>query len=361
MEQHVLIIGLGLIGSSLALAIKERYPEIEITGFDQSKATEQTALQKRFIDQIAADLQESCEKADVIILAVPVKTALDYFRLLAECSLKESVIVTDVGSTKGEIMNFAEKADFCFVGGHPMAGSHKSGVNAADKDLFENAYYIFTGDNLPAIARLEQLFAGTRAKYVHLSATEHDQITGMLSHLPHIIAAGLVNQADSFNQEHPRATQLAAGGFRDITRIASSDPQMWQEILLSNRENLLQLIGSWQNQMGQLADWLENENATAIYQFFENARETRDQLPIHQNGAIPAFYDLLLDVPDEPGAIAKVTAILAEAQISIVNLKIQETREDVLGILAISFKKQKDLDAARNCIQQQTTYQCRIK
>lgn len=111
----------------------------------------------------------------------------------------------------------------------------------------------------------------------------------MLSHFPHILAAGLVNQAEQFNQEYPRAKQLAAGGFRDITRIASSDPVMWTDILLSNKQILLERLADWQQEMTQIAEWIMTENQSEIFSFFNRAKESRDQLPVHKQGAIPAF------------------------------------------------------------------------
>ena len=121
------------------------------------------------------------------------------------------MLVTDTGSTKAEITQFAESFSFDFIGGHPMAGSHKSGITAADENLFENAYYIFTPTKSQRMEELQELFAAREP--ICGACAKHDQITGMLSHLPHIIASGLVNQADAFNQAHPRAQQLAAGGF----------------------------------------------------------------------------------------------------------------------------------------------------
>lgn len=359
--KNILIVGLGLIGGSLALAIKKGQPDVVIYGWDHDPKTCQIALDKAIVDRVPTDFASGALAADVILLAVPVKTAMTYLERLGQLQLKDQVIVTDASSTKLEIATAAEKLPFTFVGGHPMAGSHKSGVLAADGDLFEEAYYIFTSEDQKAVDQLQELLRGTRAKYVQLTPTEHDQITGMLSHLPHIIAAALVNQADGFNQLHPRARQLAAGGFRDITRIASSDPQMWTDILLSNRETLLSLIHNWQNQMDQVTDWLTTADQSAIHSFFDNAKDTRDRLPVHQNGAIPAFYDLFVDVPDQPGVVAEVMTLLGDAGISIVNLKIQETREDIIGVLQITFKNQRDLEAAKACIETQTTFSCRIK
>ncbi|WP_207940581.1 prephenate dehydrogenase [Enterococcus sp. DIV2402] len=365
MKQNVLIIGLGLIGASLAIAIKKEHPDVQLIGWDYFEETRMIAKNQKIVDEIPTTFEEGALKADIILLAVPIKTSLTYLKELAKLPLKSTVLVTDAGSTKQEIMLLAEQLPFDFIGGHPMAGSHKSGVSAADGNLFENAYYIFTvpQDEQVAkrVAELQELFQGARAKYVILTADEHDQITGMLSHLPHIIASGLVNQADVFNQLHPRAKQLAAGGFRDITRIASADPQMWTDILLSNREALLSLMITWQEQMTEISDWLKAGDRTKIFEFFENAKDTRDSLPVHSNGAIPAFYDLMVDVPDRPGVIAEITSILGQAELSVINIKILETREDIIGVLQLTFKNQGDLLAGKQCIEEKTDYPCRLK
>lgn len=365
MTQKVLIVGLGLIGASLAIGIKKSHPNLTLVGWDFAEKTRDIAIEQQMVDEVALDFKQGAQTANWIVLAVPARVCLQYLNELATLSLQSNVLVTDVSSTKEEIMSVAEKLPFDFIGGHPMAGSHKSGILAGDGNLFENAYYIFTPPHDQTVAKrvdeLKELFKGSRAKYVELSANEHDQITGMLSHLPHIIAAGLVNQADQFNQMHPRSKQLAAGGFRDITRIASSDPQMWTDILLSNRRTLIKLLQKWQGKMTEVADWLSQENAEAIYRFFEQAKDTRDKLPIHRKGAIPAFYDLFVDVPDTPGVIAKVTTLLGEEEISLTNLRILETREDIIGVLQITFKNQQDLMTGKALIESKTNYQCRLK
>ncbi|MDH6364183.1 prephenate dehydrogenase [Enterococcus sp. PF1-24] len=363
MTKKILMIGLGLIGSSLALAIKKEHPEIIIYGWDKNKSSEAIAKEKGIIDEISQTWQTTAVEMDVIFLAIPVKAGIATLQELAQLPLKEQAIITDASSTKEEITKVAAELPITFIGGHPMAGSHKSGVLAANIDLFENAYYIFTPieKNPMALASLQDLLKGTRAKFVELEADEHDQITGMLSHLPHIIAAGLVNQSDVFSQKYPRAKQLAAGGFRDITRIASSDPQMWTDILISNRETLLAGIAEWQRLMTHVTHWLAIGDEAAIYQFFDRAKDTRDRLPVHENGAIPAFHDLYIDVPDQPGVIAEVTGLLGEAGLSIINLKIQETREEIIGVLQVSFKTNHDLLKGKACIEAQTSYACRLK
>jgi prephenate dehydrogenase len=361
MKKTILIVGLGLIGSSLALCIKREHPQVKIIGLDQQKSSEDFALKRNLIDKKAKSLEQAAVTADVILLSSPVKSLIQQLHILSRLPLKETVVISDVGSTKLEVVTTAAQLGLTnFVGGHPMAGSHKSGVTAADENLFENAYYILTPNqaNQEQVTAMKKLLKGTRAKFVVLSAEEHDQITGMLSHLPHIIAAGLVNQSKEFNEEYPRSRQLAAGGFRDITRIASSDPQMWTDILLSNKEVLLALLDSWQTEMQQVATWLQNEDQSAIHQFFYAAKETRNQMPIHKEGAIPAFYDLFIDVPDKPGVIAEVTGLLGKAEVSLTNVKILETREDIHGILQLSFKRQRDMEKAKQQIKEQTSYVC---
>jgi prephenate dehydrogenase len=362
MKKSVLIVGLGLIGSSLALCIKKQQPQLTIYGLDHHKEYEKVAKQRGIIDVIAPSFEQSATEADYILLCSPVSETLKQLKRISKLTLKSTVIVSDVGSTKCEVVALAQALGIPgFVGGHPMAGSHKSGVNAADERLFENAYYIFTetkNATKSQIAQLQRLLTGTHAKFITMSASEHDQITGMLSHLPHIIAAGLVNQSQAFNEKFPRASQLAAGGFRDITRIASSDPKMWTDILLSNKDILLHLLGQWQAEMNQVKSWLQTENNDAIHLFFTRAKETRSNLAIHKEGAIPAFYDLFVDIPDEPGVIAEITYLLGAAAISLTNLKILETREEITGILQLTFKKPTDLAAAKKEIETKTSYLC---
>lgn len=362
MKKNVLIIGLGLIGSSLALAIKKQHAKVRITGMDIQQESEIFALKRGIIDARASSMTEAAKNADVILLCSPVEVVKQQLTVLSELDLKEEVIISDVGSTKKEIAETAAALNLSsFVGGHPMAGSHKSGVTAGDERLFENAYYIITPSPLTdkkRINELKELLKGTQAKFVTLDPIEHDKITGMLSHLPHVIAAGLVNQSKVFNEAHPRARQLAAGGFRDITRIASSDPKMWTDILFNNKEILLELIAAWQTEMSQVSNWLEANNQEAVFQFFYEAKETRNQMPVHKEGAIPAFYDLFVDIPDVPGVIAEVTGILGKKELSLINLKILETREDIFGILQLTFKRKEDLEKAKETLEKETDYLC---
>ncbi|MBO1307274.1 prephenate dehydrogenase [Enterococcus sp. 669A] len=357
--KNIFVVGLGLIGASLCRAIKQ--PDIKLYGWDFKEESCQIALETGIVDEVVAGLDSAVEM-DIIILAVPVGVSLEYLQELAKLPLKENVLVTDVGSTKSAVVQLADTLPFTFVGGHPMSGSHKSGVKAANPNLFEKAYYILTpsGEQQAAVDQLIELLTPTRAKFVVLDPSSHDEMVGVLSHLPHIVASGLVQMSDQLAQTYPRAKQLAAGGFRDITRIASSDPRMWTDVLLTNREILLDLMDKWQAEMTEIKHQLEQNDRGAIHQFFSRAKLTRDQLPAKDQGAIPAFYDLLVDIPDIAGAVAQVTTVLSQNHISIINLKIQETREDIFGVLELSFKNKADLLAGKALVESEK-FHCRIR
>lgn len=351
--KSVLVIGTGLIGGSLALNIKAEYPDIQITALEQNSDSLQAALAAGAVDKSGVHFRVEALRNDVIIFCTPVKETISFIKELETLDLKQPVLVTDVGSTKAEIVAAARELKqplIEFVGGHPMAGSHKSGFIAADVDLFENAYYVLTPTpsvTTERVGTLKKLLRHTRAKFLEMDALEHDKVTGIVSHLPHVIASGLVAQRDSFKESLPATNLLAAGGFRDITRIASSDPKMWTDILLSNQKVLVEQLDLWQERMSEVKEWLITENQPAIFDFFASGKQSRDALPQQKTGAIPAFNDLFVELPDYAGEIAKITQILAGEDLSLTNLKILENREDIFGTLQLSFKHQKEVGVAK--------------
>ncbi|WP_210365487.1 prephenate dehydrogenase [Bacillus sp. REN3] len=362
MNGQVFIIGMGLIGGSLALCIKEEHPEAKVAGFDVEEHQLNLALRLGIIDELAATLEEGAREADLIIIAAPVASSAKILKRLAEIPMKKNVIVTDTGSTKGFITDEAScltEKGIDFVGGHPMAGSHKSGVAAAKKILFENAFYLLTpakGTKQQAITQLKSWLEGTKARFLEVSGEEHDYLTGVISHFPHIIAASLVHQAKKAERGNELVSRLAAGGFRDITRIASSSPKMWRDILLHNSGILLSLLEDWQAEMAKVSKLLREEDGEEIYEYFKTAKDFRDGLPVNDKGAIPSFYDLFVDVPDYPGVISEITGYLAEERISITNIRILETREEIYGVLVISFQTPEDRKRAIDCIEKKTDY-----
>lgn len=263
-------------------------------------------------------------------------------------------MITDAGSTKSEIVKLANQlfsgTKVKFIGGHPMAGSHKSGVMAADLNLFENAYYVLTEES----QELRELLKGLHAKFIILDAKEHDKVTGQVSHFPHILASTLVWQSDDYAKEHPLVKHLAAGGFRDLTRIAEADSLMWTSVLLSNPEITIDRIENFKKQLDGIAQKIANRDSQAIEHFFEEGKKIRQAMEIHK-GALPNFYDLFISVPDEKGVVLRVLALLQD--FSITNIKInEENREDIHGQLQISFKRAEDLQEACEIIEKATDF-----
>lgn len=358
MKKTVLLVGTGLIGGSIALAIRKEH-DCFIYGFDINFEQVEKAVSLQVIDEAVRDLEEPAEKADLIILASPVEETKKIMKILASYKLKEKVIITDVGSTKRDIMKLANElwnGDVTFIGGHPMAGSHKTGVESAKAHLFENAFYCLTPQTTTPYEKIEELkkmLKGTNSKFLVLDAEEHDYITGAVSHFPHVIAAALVKQVKKHSDQNPFISMLAAGGFRDITRIASSSPRMWKDIVKQNRDNLLDLLDDWIMEMRNVKSILESdENGKAIARYFQEAKDFRDTMPVRAKGAIPSYYDLFVDIVDQPGAIAKIATILAENDISITNINIIEAREGLLGVLQVTLQTEEHRIKARTVLEQ---------
>ncbi|MGE7601437.1 prephenate dehydrogenase [Peribacillus sp. NPDC097675] len=363
MKGKVFVIGLGLIGGSLAMAIRHAHPDAVIVGYDVSKKNSQLAALLGIIDDPVSSLEAGACEADLILLAVPVNETVRILMELAHLDLKRNVIISDAASTKTTVVNAANSLvnrGYTFIGGHPMAGSHKSGAGAAKLHLFEHAFYLLTPTEHVEEERIEQLkqwLSGTRANFLVVSPATHDRITGVISHFPHIIASGLVKQAEVYSQENDLISRLAAGGFRDITRIASSNPEMWRDILLHNRDVLLSLMNDWLKEMEHIKELVANEDGEEIFRFFTDAKIYRDDLPSNMKGAIPAFYDLYIDIPDYSGVISEITGYLAQEGISITNIRIIETREEIYGVLVISFQTEEDRIKAADCVARHTDYE----
>ena len=344
-KKTIYIAGLGLIGGSLALGIKRNHPDYEILGYNRSDYSRNIALDRGIVDRATSDFKEFAPLADVIILAVPIKQTIAYLQELADLDLKDDVIITDAGSTKREIVEAAEHylagKNVQFVGSHPMAGSHKSGAIAADVTLFENAYYIFTPTSLTretTIPELKDILSGLKSRFVEIDAAEHDRVTSQISHFPHLLASGLMEQAADYAQAHEMTNHFAAGGFRDMTRIAELDR-----------------IEDFKKRLDHVADLIKAEDENAIWEFFDNGRKKRKEMEIHKKGGVESAFDIFVDVPDREDVILSIMELLRGT--SLVNLRInEENREDIHGILQITFKNEKDRTHAKTVIEANTDY-----
>ena len=367
MAKTIYIAGLGLIGASMALGIKRDHPDYEILGYNRSQAPRDIALDRGMIDRATDDFASFAPLADIIILTLPIQQTLTFIEKLASLDLKEGVIISDAGSTKSTIVSTAEKCfadkSVRFVGAHPMAGSHKTGAASADVNLFENAYYIFTPSSLTTpdtLEEMKELLSGLHARFIEIDAEEHDRVTSQISHFPHILASGLMEQTASYAEEHEMARRFAAGGFRDMTRIAESEPGMWTSILLSNRETIIERIEDFKGRLDEIEQAISKGDENQIWNFFNQAREQRQAMEIHKLGGVDSSYDLYVDVPDEEDVILRILELLRGT--SLVNIHInEENREDIHGILQISFKNAQDLQRAEQVITENTDYTVVIK
>ena len=367
MAKTIYIAGLGLIGTSMALGIKRDHPDYEILGYNRSQTSRKIALERGMLDRVTDDFASFAPLADVIILCLPIKQTVAFIKDLANMDLKEGVIISDAGSTKAEIVAVADEylagKSFRFIGAHPMAGSHKTGAVSADVNLFENAYYIFTPSSLTTPDTLEEmkdLLSGLHARFIEIDAKEHDRVTSQISHFPHILASSLMEQTAIYAEKHEMARYFAAGGFRDMTRIAESEPGMWTSILLSNRETILERIENFKERLDVIGQALSQGDEDHIWNFFNQAREQRQAMEIHKRGGVDSSYDLFVDVPDEEDVILRILELLRGT--SLVNIHInEENREDVHGILQISFRNAQDLERAQQVITQNTDYTVVVK
>ncbi|PAV29492.1 prephenate dehydrogenase [Virgibacillus profundi] len=341
MKRTIVIAGLGLIGGSLAkgMAVSD---ENHIIGYDVSNETLDYALANKIIHEPATDFTKAAQQADFIILAAPISETIRLMEKLNTITLGKNTIVSDVSSVKSSIIEAANKFtndNITFIGGHPMSGSHKKGVQAAKAHLFENAIYVLTPaiNSTPAkIDLLKDVLQHTKSKFIVLNSDEHDEMTGVVSHFPHLIASSLVHQARKWEETHAYLPNLAAGGFRDITRIASSNPKLWQDIFFHNGNKMSKLLEEWITEMRYLKNLVDKKDKEDMISYLDMAKCYRDGLGTEEKGVIPSFYDIYVDIRDQTGALASVTQILANENISINNIQILEIREGITGALRLS-------------------------
>lgn len=348
-------IGLGLIGGSIAKAVRQYYPDCEITAFDKSKETLALALQENVITASCSTIDDSFRGCDFIFLCTPVSYNNEYLKQVCRY-LDSNTILTDVGSVKTSIHEEVRSLglDRQFIGGHPMAGSEKSGYCNAKAFLIENAYYIITPSDTVAAERVlafQELLLSLRTIPILLDYRQHDQITGTISHLPHIIASGLVNFVREQDDSDQRMKLLAAGGFKDITRIASSSPTMWEHICLLNREQISEILSAYIASLENIKALVDASDADALHSFFATAREYRNSMPEFSAGPIKKSFSIYCDLIDEAGGIAAIATILSASGISIKNIGILHNREFEDGVLHIEFYDEAASDHAASLLE----------
>ena len=279
MIKKITIIGVGLIGGSLAKAIKKNNLAEVVFGFGRNLSRLESAQKSNIIDQYSIDISEALDGASIVVIATPVGTFESILRELKPY-ITEGMIITDVGSTKTGIAKSAREIlvemASCFVPAHPIAGKEKSGFESSDEELFINKKVIITPLEIntdKTINSLKKLWEDVGADVDFMSAESHDELLGMTSHLPHMLAFSLVNYLITQN---PSASIYAAGGFKDFSRIASGDAVMWRDICLNNRDQIIAHIKSYQETLSALVDAIDNQDKDKLESFFRDAKTTRD-------------------------------------------------------------------------------------
>ena len=347
-------IGLGLIGGSIAKAIRRIHPDAEIIAYNRTQEVLNQAIRAGVIDEAVWDITASFGDCDYIFLCVPVVTMKKYLKELKPF-IGFNTILTDVGSTKSDIHETANALGLSanFIGGHPMAGSEKTGFEASSDRLIENAWYILTpGGDVPIekVSAFSEFIRSLGALPLILTCGEHDYITAAISHVPHVVSAALVNMVHELDGKEGYMHSIAAGGFKDITRISSSSPQMWQEICLSNSEYICTVLESYIRKLTDFRFAIRNGNKEKLLQYFSECRAYRDSFSDDASGPIKRQYRLYVDLNDETGAIAEIAAVLAEGRISIKNIGIVNNRSYEKGVLRIEFYGSDSLASAERVL-----------
>ncbi len=350
-------IGLGLIGGSIAKAIKENIDQVSIVAYDINKDSIQAAVKDHIVDIPSDSIDSVFSGCDYLFLCAPVQKN-DENLLKIKSLIKPGCLLTDVGSVKTGIHEAITAAGLeeSFIGGHPMAGSERTGYTNSKSILLQNAFYILTPSEKVATEKVEhyrQLVEKMGAIPLIIDYKQHDHVTAAISHLPHVIAASLVNLVKDSDSKDGIMKMIAAGGFKDITRIASSSPTMWQQICLTNTGNISTLLQAYIDSLIGIKKELDQKDAEYLYQFFDSARIYRDSFASSSSGPIKCTYSFKLDIDDRPGGLAEVVTVLANASINIKNIGITHNREDTFGVLYLEFYDEEALIHAKKILSEQ--------
>jgi cyclohexadieny/prephenate dehydrogenase len=293
---EVLIIGIGLIGSSIALSLKKNGIARNIVGFSKTEKTRKIAKKKRIVDETINRISNRISEMDLIIICSPLSTYEKIFNLINP-HLSKKTIVTDVGSAKSRIVkNFHSSKDrvFDFIPAHPIAGTEQSGPNAGFHELFIDRWCIITpipGNKKRNINTVKKMWKSMGSNIEIMTPERHDQTMAITSHLPHLIAYNIVSTAaDIENVTKSDVIKYSASGFRDFTRIAASDPTMWRDVLLSNKDSLLEVISRFSEDLSMLQKAIRWEDGETLYKLFSKTRKIRNKIiDAGQDVSVPDF------------------------------------------------------------------------
>jgi prephenate dehydrogenase len=353
--KNISIIGLGLIGGSIAKALKQNTSPIIIKGFDRKDVVKK-ALKEKVIDQSLESI-DAAKDSDIIFLCLPTEESLSNFIKLAP-ELSEGTIISDVCGVKAVFQKEWQKikSKGIYIGGHPMTGKETSGYNSSDPFLFENAVYIVSSfakeekhlkDFLAIVKSL-----GARVRF--LDPYLHDKVISKVSHLPQLLSIALVNSVADNGDGSAELNYLdfAAGGFRDMTRIASSSFDIWEPVLKLNRSEIINAIEALNKKLTQIEELLQNGDMKTLSSLFQDARTRRDVIPKNTKGFINPLFDIFIYVEDKAGVLSKLSTLMYKNNINIKDIEILKIREGTGGTMRFSFENKEVADIAKQLIEQ---------
>lgn len=348
--RHITIIGVGLIGGSLGLAIRRQVPDAVVTGLDRP-AVLSRAKRRGAIHRAETALVRALLNADLVILAVPPRQIRSLLPRVARL-VPQQTLVTDVGSVKAGIMSDAQKLfpRGNFIGGHPMAGAEHSGILAAHPLLFENAIYVLTplpGAPVRAFTAFVRKIGG---RPLRMDPGFHDAVAAAVSHLPQLVAVALMNLAGDRRRRTGAYLQLGAGGFRDLTRIASSRFDLWKHILPANRAEVAKALRRLEETLARYRRAVANGDLGLLAREFHRSRILRSRIPRDMKGFLHPLATLEVFVSDKPGMLARLTGALARKNINIKDIELMKVREDTGGTFRLSFESAEEKKKAQKVL-----------
>ncbi len=340
-------IGLGLIGGSIAKSIKKNYKDIKLYALASRQSTIDMAYADALIENDTLIGIDEIAKCDIIFLCSPVGINISYLKELKPL-ISESTLITDVGSVKGDITKAVNELGLQkqFIGGHPMTGAEKIGYQFSNDYLLTNAYYILTSSDdfdKNTLDEFEDFIKKLGPITLKMSSRDHDHATAAISHMPHVVSAALVNTIMESDDPNETMKTIAAGGFKDITRISSSSPVMWQHICQSNTQEIISLIDAYELRLNNFKNALCENDFDKIFALFSQAKEYRDNITVAAKADV---FDIYTEIADACGTLSVCLDLLANNNISIKNLDIIHNRESEPGVLHLVFYTKEAMEAA---------------
>lgn len=335
--RRIAVIGFGLVGASFAASARLVYPDMQVLAVDIDESTLAEAVARGWATQAALPDDPAFERfvkdgCDLVVLATPVSAAAPYFENLSAWDYRG--IVTDTASTKARIVKLAERIlphPENFVPGHPMAGSEKNGLEGARPDLFKGAHWILCPDaDTPAehFPRLHELITSLGARVVALPREDHDEAVAVVSHVPHIVASSLVQLASRHADDQQALMRLAAGGFKDSTRIAAGSPELWCGIAFDNKDALVGGLTEMRSIIASFADALKADDRDTLTALLADAAAARRALPAAWVPSTERLLEVRIPMEDRPGVVAEVTTVTSSVGCNIQSIEIDHVTED---------------------------------